>query len=302
MKYVRRALLAVIGLALLTEATVRFSGLVDFPTYAVDSDIGYIPKPNQSGNFLNKNHWVFNDRSMGTATPWNPANGKTNVLLIGNSIVMGGNPYDQPDKLGPLIQGHLGDGIAVWPIAAGGWSSVNESVYLRRNPDVVAASDFFVWEYMNGGFSRLSPDRGTYVFPDEKPWLASWYVLRRYVLPQLIPFNMNELPPQGTSVQANVQVFENLVAQLASKRPGKTAGILFLYPGREEYLGMQQGVDYVPDRVALERIAAQHRLLIVDIAKYPEWNLQMYREGTHPTVAGNEVLANILAAAIRQAL
>lgn len=302
-KYSRRVLVAAaVGLFVIAEATVRMSGLVDFPVYDKDSEIGYILKPNQSGSFLNKNRWIVNDRSMGVATPWSPVSDKTNLLLIGNSIVMGGNPYDQSEKIGPLIQAQLGEHIAVWPIAAGGWSTVNESVYLHRNPDVAEASNFFVWEYMNGGFSQLSPDRGEYVFPTEKPALASWYVLRRYVLPKLIPFNMNELPPTGASAQGNVQQFESQVAKLAAGKTGKKAGLLFFYPGRDEYLGMQKGVDYVPDRAQLERIAAKHKLVIVDIGKHPEWNLQMYREGTHPTVEGNQVLASILATAIREAM
>ncbi len=297
----QRMLVAGACLLLISELAVRWIGLVDFPIYTVDSGIGYLPAPNQSGKFLNKNAWYFNGRSMATDVPWNPGN-KRNLLLIGNSIVMGGNAYDQPDKLGPLLQAQLGLQIAVWPIAAGAWSNVNENVYLQRNPDVVQASNFFVWEYMHGGFSQLSPDRGQYVFPSEKPVLASWYVLRRYVLPKFIEFNMNELPPTGLSNRDNVRQFENMVARLCAASGAKTPGILFLYPGRDEYMGMQKGVDYVPDRKELERIATRYGLKIVDVASQAEWSLEMYREGTHPTVEGNKMLAGILAKAVRQAL
>ena len=277
------------------------SGAVDFPIYNVDAEIGYIPAPNQSGKFLNKNAWVFNDRSMGTATAWNPSV-KPNLLLIGNSIVMGGNPYDQPDKLGPQLQAKLGDKINVWPIATGAWSNVNESVYLQRNPDVLKAANFFVWEYMNGGFSQLSPDRGQYVFPSEKPLLASWYVLRRYVLPRFIEFNMNELPPTGQSKQESITLFEKLVAEMSASKGGKVPGLLFLYPSRDEYIAAQKGIDYVPDRKELERIATTYGLKIVDVAKRPEWNLELYKEGTHPTVEGNRVLADILAASTQESI
>ncbi|RFO95808.1 hypothetical protein DIC66_16615 [Rhodoferax lacus] len=275
--------------------------MVDFPIYMTDQSIGYLPKPNQEGKFLNENTWVFNDRSMGTPAPWNPA-AKPNVLLIGNSIVMGGNPYNQPDKLGPLVQALLGDKVAVWPIAVGAWSTVNETAYLQQNPDVVQASNFFVWEYMNGGLSRMSLDRGQYVFPSEKPVLASWYVLRRYVLPRFMDFPMDELPPTGQSQQENMQQFEEQVAKLSLGKGGKVPGILFFYPGRDEYIGFQKGTEYVPDRKELERIAAKYGLRIVDVARRPEWNLSMYREGTHPTVEGNQVLAHILATAIREAM
>jgi hypothetical protein len=81
--------LLIFVLLLCTEFAVRMSGAVDFATYHVDDEIGYIPNPNQSGSFLDHHTWVFNDRSMGTATPWNPKE-RPNLLLIGNSIVMAG--------------------------------------------------------------------------------------------------------------------------------------------------------------------------------------------------------------------
>ncbi|WP_342617493.1 hypothetical protein [Rhodoferax sp. GW822-FHT02A01] len=300
-KHIKRFLASVACLLVVAEGAVRLSGAVDFPIYSVDNEIGYLPAPNQSGKFLNRNSWVFNDRSMGTELAWSPAK-KRNLLLIGNSIVMGGNPYDQADKLGPLLQVKLGDKVTVWPIAAGAWTNVNQSVYLRRNPDVLRAADFFVWEYMNGGFSQLSPDRGQYVFPSERPLLATWYVLRRYVLPRFIAFNMNELPPTGQSQQENVEQFERLVAEMSARKGNKVPGVLFMYPGKEEYIAMQKGTDYAPDRKELERIAATYGLKMIDVAKRPEWNVGLYREGTHPTVAGNKVLAEILATTIQEAL
>src|ERR1700754_881332 len=107
------ALLTVAVLAVL-EIYLRTSGVVDFPIYDVSSSLGYIPKPSQSGAFLDKNHWTFNDKSMG-AGPWNP-DGHPNILLIGNSVIMGGNPYDQPQKIGPLLETALDNRYAVWPI------------------------------------------------------------------------------------------------------------------------------------------------------------------------------------------
>ena len=300
-KLFRRTLLSAFLLFVGTEAAVRLSGAVDFPLYAVDDEIGYVIKPNQQGNFLNKNHWVFNDRSMGTNQNWDPS-GKPNLLILGNSIVMGGNPYDQQDKLGPLLQTRLGDKVKVWPAAVGGWSTVNESIYLSRNPDVVKATNFFIWEYMNGGLSQLSPARGEYVFPTQKPIFATWYMARRYVLPRFISFDMNELPPQGSSQSANLAQFEKLVSELSAASGAKTPGILFLYPGKDEYIDSKNGKDYVPDREELQRIAESYGLKIVDIAKNPEWNLGLYREGTHPTVDGNKVLADILAKSVVEAM
>ena len=140
--------LASLALLVLTELGVRVAGLVDFPTYLRDDYFGYVPRPEQSGRFLTTNAWFFNDRSMGVAEPWRPQPERTDILLIGNSIVLGGNPYDQKDKLGPLVQSLLNATCKVWPVAAGGWSTVNEFRFLERRPDVAAGADFFIWEVM----------------------------------------------------------------------------------------------------------------------------------------------------------
>ena len=279
---------------LTVELVTRISGIVDFPVYQVDSEIGYIPQANQHGAFLRHNHWAFNDRSMGTEEPWSPSI-RPNILLIGNSIVMGGNPYDQKDKLGALIQKEVGTNDAVWPIAAGGWTNVNETVYLKRNPDIVKAATYFVWGYMSGGLSGLSEWRGNFVFPKSRPVCASCYAFRRYILPRILPLNMNELPPTGALNAAHLAAFRAAVETLSHAATSKERGMLFLYPKKAEYLLSLQGKEWLPERAEIEKIASEDGLKIVDIAQAKAWNETFYREdGVHPTVEGNAVLAKIL--------
>ena len=109
---IRLILIGLLATLMIGEAAVREAGMVDFPNYAVDAEIGYIPRPNQHGCFLNRLCRVLNDRSMGTAAAWNPGP-HPNVLLIGNSIVMGGDHYDQHDRLGPLVQQKVGPDYSV---------------------------------------------------------------------------------------------------------------------------------------------------------------------------------------------
>jgi hypothetical protein len=286
----------VVAAMILIEATVRLSGVTDFPVYTVDDGIGYLPAPNQSGAFLRRNHWFFNDRSMPTDVPWNPKLGGANVLVIGNSIIMGGNPYDQKDKLGPLIQGDLGSHYQVWPVAAGGWTNVNESVYLERNRDVIDFANVFVWEYMQGGLSQLTKWNGQYVFPRDRPIWATWYVLRRYVLPRFIRLETSELPPQGVSNPDELKRFENSLARLSARSGGR--GILFLYPRQTDYQAARVGQEWLPERSNIERLADKYRLRIMDLSKHPLWNERYYVDGVHPTVEGNVLLARILASEI----
>jgi hypothetical protein len=293
----RKVFFGVLAALVITELAVRVSGLIDFPVYSVDNEIGYIPEPNQTGTFLHRNSWMFNDKSMGTAKPWNP-NAQPNVLLIGNSVVMGGNPYDQKDKLGPLLQADIGSGFTVWPIAAGGWTNVNETVYLDRNPDVASSSGFFIWEYMYGGLSYLSEWPGEYAFPKSKPLWASWYVLRHYLLFYFLP-PATEAPLISSPNLTNLTSFKAAVAKLRHSSALKGGGLIFLYPTRAHYLQAAKGEEWLPERAELFQIAAENGLQIIDIASAPEWNETLYRkDGMHPSVQGNAVLAAILARAM----
>jgi hypothetical protein len=298
----KRIALVLIGLALAAEIAVRVSGILDFPTYRVDNDIGYLVKPNQSGRFLNKNPWAFNDRSMPIEENWNPQ-ARPNLLLIGNSIIMGGNPYPQQDKVGPLLQRELGESMAVWPTAVGGWTEVNETAYLEHNPDVVSANAFFVWEVMKGGFSSLARWRGDYVFPRDRPICGSCYVVRRYLLPRLLPLHESELPPDGPADTPNVARFEHMISMLCVPSRAPLHGVLLLYPTKSELADARRGVEWLPERGDFERIAAEYGLRVLDLAQQPGWDEGKYRDdGTHPTAEANAFLAHVIAQAVTTSL
>jgi hypothetical protein len=284
------------------EIAVRALGLVSFPVYAVDNEIGYIPKPDQAGTFLDKNHWVFNDRSMGVSRPWDPK-GNTNILLVGNSIVMGGDPFDQSEKVGPLIQKRLGPDYALWPIAAGGWTNVNESVYLNRNPDVMQATNFFVWEFMVGGLTNATPWVNDFIWPRDHPLWAGLYAVRRYLLPRLFPPESTWPPPTGVIDPASLTKFTSTLARLCKDTHREAPGILLLYPTRSDLEVALQGREWLPERPVLEKLAQTYHLKLLDVAADPRWNPNIYRaDGIHPTAAGNVVLADIVSQALRLAL
>ena len=169
------AALLVGGLA--AEVGVRVAGLVDFPLYDADATIGYIPKANQRGSFLNKNDWVINEKHMGAKTfvP-DPAG---NILLVGDSIVWGRNPYALPDRLGPRLQALVKG--KVWPIAAGSWSLQNELAYLNANPDVVSKVDTIVFVLNSGDLGPPSSRNCSATHQRERPTLALVYLAKKYV-------------------------------------------------------------------------------------------------------------------------
>lgn len=275
------------------ELAIRASGLVDFPTYVVDRDIGYVVRPSQTGAFLGHNRWAFNDRSMPIAQDWNPHLGGANVMLIGNSIVMGGNGYDQAQKIGPLVQQLTGPQCRIWPIATGGWTTVNESAFLERNPDLIDSADFFVWELMPGGFGGPTPWGGQYVFPSGRPLWATWYVVRRYVLPRLLPLPSSELPVQGSADPAQLERFERNLARLAQRSGRK--GVVLLYPKLPDLHAARRGGEWMPERQRIAELSQRYGAKLVDLTTFPAWSEDLYKDGVHPTEKGNAVLARILA-------
>ena len=286
---------ALMAAAIAVEVTVRAAGLVDFPVYDAGGEISYLPKANQSGSFLDKNDWHFNDKSMPIARNWDPSL-HPNVLLIGNSIVMGGNPYRQEDKLVARIQKLLGERPVVWPIAVGGWTQLNEMAYLARHPEVATDADYIAWEYMGGGLSGATPWFGEYVFPTRKPDYATWYSLRRYMLPHIFgSFVINELPVAGSAQDINVGKFDAAVAEITRSGGRARRGIIWLYPTVAQFEEAKAGEEWLPERLKIEKIANKYGLRIVDISSKPEWNAALYRDdGVHPSVEGTEVLGSIL--------
>ena len=154
-------------------------------------------------------------------------------------------------------------------------------------------------------FSSLSRWPGEYVFPINRPSLATWFLLRKYVLPilDLRIFHLkNELPPIGPPVPENVERFEQILAALKPGAHFRRRGILFLYPARSELLRKRTfGQEWLVNRPLLTELAQRYDLMIIDIAERPEWNELLYRDGVHPTVAGNAVLARVLSEAVEGA-
>ena len=176
----KRALLwvavGVIGAAALGEIGLRLAGVGDFPTYDANPVTGYIPSANQSGRFMGRD-WAFNEHHMGVAQPFEPS-AKRDIVLVGDSIVYGGNPYRQADKLGPVMERSM-PGSEVWPIGAGSWALRNELAYLAANPDVIRGADAFVFVLNSGDFQEPSVWVTDATHPRRRPVLIAPYLVQR---------------------------------------------------------------------------------------------------------------------------
>lgn len=276
------------------EAGVRFSGLTDFPIYDADAVIGYIPKASQSGMFLNKNKWYFNEKSMG-APAFRPTD-RPDTLLVGDSVVLGGNPYADNERLGPRLSKALRQ--SVWPISAGSWSLVNELTYLRLNPDVVAGVDSIIFVLNSDDFAPASSWACEENHPRSRPVSAVVYVFRKYV------HELGDCATPAPELQVQPADWKVTVRLLNDSPSIASKPVLFvLYPKHTEVQNKQLLVANLEAHVTqLKAVLGKQRATYVSVARDPRWSDKYYRDTIHPTVDGTKVLAEIIASPNKEAV
>jgi len=279
---------------ILTEVAVRFSGITNFPLYVANSEIGYIPAPSQSGVFLRKNSWQFNSKSMG-ATEFSPSNGE-DTLLIGDSVVLGGNPYRDTDRLGPQLREITNE--LIWPISAGSWALRNELKWLELNPEVVAQSDKIIFILNTGDFGSASSWSCETTHPRTRPLWGTMYVFKKY----LWNWKKCNQTPKHLLVPIGDWKVDLHNFFLSTPAKGKKVEI-FLYPEQTEMVGKKdiKILESNVTEIVNQALPNFTDLSIWSVGKDSRWRQDFYRDGIHPTVEGTKVLAKIISQPSQQA-
>ena len=304
MKRIRPYFFLLLVVFVLSEVGVRVIGLGNFPLYETDSLIGYIPAPRQSGKFLIRNDWVFNDRSMGVKESFQGSD-KTDLLVIGDSLVLGGNPYRQEEKLGPQLQNHLGNGYKIWPIGAPSWGFLNEKEYIDRHPEVLSQVDEIVWIFNSGDFQNRSQWWTDSTHPRAKPLCLSYYVLNKYLLEGKLKHSYPTLlfwvkPPAVPSVNPIDEQLDNVSKQLQAMNGGHfKRKVVVFYPNKFEEGSSEKDI-YQSLSDQLEERANKEGWRFLDLRKCFEWKTKYYRDEIHPTAEGYEIMAKEVAEALEK--
>jgi lysophospholipase L1-like esterase len=297
-RWLRRAALGAVLALVVAELGLRAFGVIDFPLYDADPRIGYIPRASQSGVFLGRNHWEVNEKSQGSP-PWQP-NRRTDLLLLGDSIVWGGNPLDQPQKLGPTLQRTLPD-TDVWSAAAGSWGVPNEVEYLDRFPDVVQASEIVVWVINTGDLNERSQWASELTHPRHHPASALLYMAQKYALPRVQAW----LPAPGSTPApeqspAAPPIFPETEALFRARLQDLAAArrvLVVVWPERAAAAGADPALGVHRNFVDHVTRLLPPGVLLLDAGDGPP-SAALYRDGIHPSAAGNEWLAQRIAAAL----
>lgn len=279
-------LTALIAAALLcAEIGARVTGMVDFPLYEANATIGYIPAAKQVGAFLNKNDWQFNELHMGAAAFKSDA--KANVLLVGDSLVLGGNSYKEVDRLGPRLQATISQGAKVWPISAGSWALRNELAWLRTNPDVVDKMSAVVFVVNSGDFAEASSWSCELTHPTHKPTFALGYLFEKYVY---------AYSPCDGRVPPALQVPPgDLPHELTAFLAGKADKVFFVwYADKSEQADAALRSAHQAPQMATLLAAGANAKNMLSVADDPRWSATFYKDSIHPLPEGNEVLAKII--------
>jgi hypothetical protein len=118
---------------LLVEVAGRYYGLTNYPLYDASTEYEYLLKPNQDVRIY-RNRFTTNEFSMRSAPI-----AKTDtlvVLLVGDSIINGGNSIDQDSLASTLLEKELlrkyGKKVRVLNISDKTWSPDNVVAYLKK--------------------------------------------------------------------------------------------------------------------------------------------------------------------------
>lgn len=278
----------VLATLIVTELAVRAGGLLSFPLYLADPYVGYWPAPGQSGSFLNRNRWFFNDRSMGVEEPFRPGP-QRDVLLVGDSIVLGGNPLDQAQRLGPRLTKLTGH--QHWPLSAGSWALLNEIHVLKRNMDIVERSDAIVFVLNSEDFGQASSWACDITHPREQPAVALVYLVRKYVMPG----RQCASTPQALQVPVADWRVEWRELMSDSRLRGKQVDV-WLYPTYEESRRpelLRARLESVATELRMQGLSAN--LGLRSLGRDSRWRNVTYSDPIHPDAAGVGVLSTIMA-------
>jgi hypothetical protein len=265
----------------LAEVLVQLSGAVNVPVYEANNQIGYIPAPNQSGSFLHTNDYRFNEYSMG-AGPFKPDAARFNLLLIGDSIVLGGNPLSEPERLGPQLEKLTG--WQVWPISAGSWALQNELTYMRQHPDIVQKMDAVLIFSNSGDFDEPSSWSSGLTHPRSHPFPGLLFMVKKYVIgvqPQLVPA---ELKVATRDWHTDLHDFS-----VTFKKPI----YLFMYPDINEIQDKSLLQTRLNSRIPEIQATLEKNAVVFKVSDHPQRGVPNYRDGIHPSGTGNAELAKI---------
>ncbi|MGB2833333.1 MAG: hypothetical protein WBC07_10305 [Methylotenera sp.] len=296
----RKVLVASIFLVVVISGELfcrQILGLGNPPLYVADSKIEYMMKTDQDvrrfGNHLLVNHW-------GMRSPDFPKHKKNpdeiRILIVGDSVVNGGNETDQELLATSLLQHRLqesfGRPVIVGNVSAGSWGPGNWLAYVQHYGFFDA--DLLVLVVNSGDFA----DNPTFEpldsnHPTQTPILALQEAIFRY-LPGYLPSFSKSTSGQVVSVSpvAAAQGMSDLrqFLKLSQADEGRKV-LMFHHPYRTEFLDNKFSAGHDEMRALAMELGVSFTELF---PAYSKVGVSMYRDDIHPNVQGQKIISEEL--------
>ncbi|MGV3558408.1 hypothetical protein [Larkinella arboricola] len=129
----KKALFTFLALLVITELVSRYYGFNNYPLFEESKEFEYIHRPNQDVRIY-QNHFITNEYSMRSGPV--SKDDTLVVLLIGDSVINGGNQVDHNDLASTLLENRLSKElnkkVRVLNISSYTWGPDNVYAYLKK--------------------------------------------------------------------------------------------------------------------------------------------------------------------------
>jgi lysophospholipase L1-like esterase len=301
--------LNIIGLITIIEILLRLIfGLGNPVLSQADSETGYRFQPNQKIFRFGK-HIEYNQYSQ-RSEPITPEKStqKLRILMIGDSVLNGGNPTDQHQTITEFLETKLtqsGHPAEILNASAGSWGIGNEFAYLRKFG--IFQSDALILQIGTHDLTqpKSTSERVGYDpnYPDQLPLSAIQEGLIRYLFPSILQslklkLNSQEIPvvlPQAQykQFQENLETLKKILTW--AKQQNIPVFVLFT-PNREDLVPHYRIPPYKSEFLQLLN---SNKVTVIDTHQvWSEFSLKTvdnyFRDEVHLSVAGNQAVANLL--------
>jgi len=278
---IKKGFLVIVPLLILAEVAVRILGIANVPIREANNVNGYIPLASQSGRFL-LNDWSINSMRMISSTEFTTQNNE--VLLVGDSVIFGGNPLSQQQRVGAQLDTLLSNSTS-YAIADGRWSFKNGLNYIEQNLEEIKGTETIIFVLNSDDFNAPSSWRCMSDHPTEKPYSHLLFSIRKY----FSPICENETPSH--LVVPDYEYIDKF--RLIKSALSETRFIVFLYQNKSEFSAS------ITLRSLLDSQVLQYAE-VFELVDYADmWDLNYYSDSIHPNADGAAALARILNEALR---
>ena len=287
--------------AIAAELALRVLGF-GHPLIYKPSAAGYELVPDQTVNRFRKFTHINSLGTRGPETTPLPKSGTYRILVLGDSVANGGTQINDADTWPLRLQAALArrqQPVEVLNASAGGWSIPNEADWLSKHGTLGAKLIILEMNEKDLDQPFVGPEilDSNISFPSKNPSSALGELTTRYIMPRL-GLGRPTADPGSTADAFDPQRAQKVLGSLDSIRRFANAN------GAKLIILYWDLVDPAPAGVAAARnrmlsYASDHQVVVIRPDLNKNRNGQRYfRDGIHPNVNGNAVIANDLAPAI----